>query len=106
MGYRSEVAVRFSEQAAEVVKIFCKLDEHINQLVNDADTSDLPSGCLHWNYIKWYDDLEDIAAFEAMLSQLGHENYGLIRLGEDTEDIDHQGCPWEFGMHVNRSIEW
>ena len=41
MGYRSEVAVRLSEQAVEVVKIFCKLDKRINQLVNDADISDL-----------------------------------------------------------------
>ena len=106
MGYRSEVAVRLSEQAAEVVKIFCKLDKRINQLVNDADISDLQSGCLQWSWIKWYDGYEDIDAFNAMLDQIGSEDYGLIRLGEEIEDIDYQGCPSDFDMYVNRSIEW
>ena len=65
----------------------------------------ISTGCLQWSWL-WYDGYEDVAAFEAMLDQIGWEEYGLIRLGEDAEDIDHQGSPTDFDMYVNRSIEW
>jgi hypothetical protein len=105
MGYRSEVAVRFSEKASEVVKHFYEMDKQIKELIDGAEFCDDFSSIL-WGWIKWYDDFEDIAAFMHMLDQLGEENYGMIRMGEDYDDVEYYGDPPSFDMYVNRSIQW
>ena len=59
----------------------------------------------HW--IKWYEnDDEAIMAFMDMLDQLGDENYGMIRLGEESDDVGYYGCPSSFDMYVERNIQW
>lgn len=105
MGYRSEVVVKFSEKASEVVKGFYKMDKQIKELIDAADFCDDFSS-IHWTYIKWYDSYEDITAFMDMLDQIGDENYGMIRLGDDFDDMEYYGDPPSFDMYVNRSIEW
>ena len=108
MGYRSEVVVKFSDNAVKVVKKFYELDKQIKELIDDSENS---TGweqiqALHWDWIKWYDDDEDIMAFMDMLDQLGDENYGMIRLGEESDDVGHYGCTDKFDMYVERNIQW
>ena len=108
MGYRSEVVVKFSDNAVKVVKKFYELDKQIKQLIDDSENS---TGweqiqALHWNWIKWYDDDEDIMAFIDMLDQIGDENFGMIRLGEENDDMEYYGCPSNFDMYVERNIQW
>ena len=109
MGYRSEVVVKFSDNAVKVVKKFYELDKQIKQLIDDSEDSLawVRLQAIHWDWIKWYeDDDEAIITFMDMLDQLGDENYGMIRLGEETDDVGYYGCPCNFDMYVNRSIEW
>ena len=109
MGYRSEVVVKFSDNAVKVVKKFYELDKLIKELIDDSENS---TGweqiqALHWDWIKWYeDDDEAIMAFMDMLDQLGDENYGMIRLGEESDDVGHYGCTDKFDMYVERNIQW
>ena len=108
MGYRSEVVVKFSDNAVKVVKKFYELDKQIKELIDDSENS---TGweqiqALHWDWIKWYDDDEAIMAFTDMLDQLGDENYGMIRLGEESDDVGHYGCTDKFDMYVERNIQW
>ena len=109
MGYRSEVVVKFSDNAVKVVKKFYELDKQIKQLIDDSENS---TGweqiqAMHWDWIKWYeDDDEAIMAFMGMLDQLGDENYGMIRLGEESDDVGHYGCTDKFDMYVERNIQW
>ena len=109
MGYRSEVVVKFSDNAVKVVKKFYELDKQIKELIDGSENS---TGweqiqALHWDWIKWYeDDDEAIAAFMDMLDQLGDENYGMIRLGEESDDVGHYGDPSNFDMYVERNIQW
>ena len=35
-----------------------------------------------------------------------YAHYGLIVIGEELEDIRLEGSPWDYGMDVNRTIEW
>ena len=108
MGYRSEVVVKFSDNAVKVVKKFYELDKQIKQLIDDSENS---TGweqiqALHWDWIKWYDDDEAIMAFIDMLDQIGDENFGMIRLGEENDDMEYYGCPSNFDMYVERNIQW
>ena len=109
MGYRSEVVVKFSDNAVKVVKKFYELDKQIKELIDASESERTWEGinAIHWGWIKWYeDDDEAIMAFMHMLDQIGDENYGMIRLGEDYDDVGYYGCPSNFDMYVNRSIEW
>ena len=108
MGYRSEVVVKFSDNAAKVVKKFYELDKQIKELIDDSENS---TGweqiqALHWDWIKWYDGDEAIMAFTDMLDQIGDENYGMIRLGEESDDVGYYGSPSNFDMYVERNIQW
>ena len=110
MGYRSEVVVKFSGNAAKVVKKFYELDKQIKQLIDDSErsvTGHIQFQAINWNWIKWYeDDDEAIMAFMDMLDQLGDENYGMIRLGEESDDVGYYGNTNKFDMYVERRIEW
>ena len=108
MGYRSEVVVRFTDNATKVVKKFYELDKQIKGLIDDSDNwGDFDHiGCIHWDWIKWYDDDEGIIAFTDMLNQLGDKGYGMIRIGDELDDIEYCGNTCDFNMHVERSIQW
>ena len=108
MGYRSEVVVKFSDNAVKVVKKFYELDKQIKELIDNSENS---TGweqiqALNWNWIKWYDDDEAIMAFIDMLDQIGDENFGMIRLGEEDDDMEYYGIPHKFDMYVERNIQW
>ena len=108
MGYRSEVVVKFSDNAVKVVKKFYELDKQIKELIDDSESGRTWEGinAIHWDWIKWFSDNEAIMAFMDMLDQLGDENYGMIRLGEESDDVGHYGCTDKFDMYVERNIQW
>ena len=106
MGYRSQVAVKFTPEAIKVVKIFAQLDNSIRELIEDACIACYDSCSFRWDHIKWYEDHPDIIAFMDLLYQLNDEDYGMIRLGDEDGDIERYGSPCDFDMWVTRSIEW
>jgi len=109
MSYISEVVVRFSDNATKVVKKFYELDKQIKEIIEDSENCyDFNHiSCIHWNEIKWYEDTDEaVIAFMHMLDQIGDENYGMIRVGDDFGDVEYYGNTCDFHMYVNRSIEW
>ena len=76
MGYRSEVVVKFSDNAVKVVKKFYELDKQIKELIDDSENSIgwEQIQALNWDWIKWYHSDSAIVAFMDMLDQLGDEN--------------------------------
>tara|TARA_B100001758_G_C18318764_1_gene562051 strand:- start:673 stop:999 length:327 start_codon:yes stop_codon:yes gene_type:complete len=108
MGYRSEVVVKFSDNAVKVVKKFYELDKQIKELIDDSEDSHRWEliQAIHWDWIKWYDDDEGIIAFTDMLNQLGDKGYGMIRIGDEMEDIEYYGNTCDFNMYVERNIQW
>ncbi len=109
MSYISEVVVRFTDNATKVVKKFYELDKQIKEVIDDSDNwGDFDHiSCIHWNEIKWYEDTdEDVMAFMHMLDEIGEENYGMVRVGSEVDDVEYYGNTCDFQMYVNRSIEW
>ena len=90
----------------EVVKHFYEMDKQIKEVIDAADTKCADFSSIHWTFIKWYDSYPEISEFMDMLDQLGDEHYGMIRLGEEYDDVEYYGDPPFFDMYVNRSIEW
>jgi hypothetical protein len=114
VGYRSEVVLAVSPEAASAFMALCAKHPEVMQLCHDADkfTSgyEQPGDYLmHWSSIKWYEDYPEIAWLMLFIEHLEsddltefgekddpedgqwHECFKFIRLGEDNEDYDQRG---------------
>lgn len=106
MGYRSEVCIKFSEQAADVLTTACKMNKHLKELVESADQGSIEDHFLYFEYSKWYDSYPEVEAIESILTELDEYDYGFIRIGEEYEDVEERGEPWEYDLSVQRSLSW
>ena len=126
MGYRSDVTVAIypddrKQEGYDVLKMlmgttFKDTAAMFAMLDSDMDWQD-DKRVLVFNItgIKWYDSYPDIAAFLNMLETLANEgedgiegyNYEMVRLGEDTDDIEFSngGNSIEHFMSVSRVVD-
>jgi hypothetical protein len=109
MGYRSSVYLRFDETIMPVVLAARKLDKVLDKILGD---SDLESTDCHTDF-QWASQRNwgpcscpEVEALLHFLSELPDENYGYIRIGEESTDLEEMGAPWEYDMYVQQVIEW
>lgn len=104
MGYRSEIAIAvtpeiFASAPDEVKDAFVEVFGEPS--INEADRI-----LWHSDWMKWYSDDPLVAQIEGWLSELEDgESYGLLRLGENDEDVQTDGHPYEFGIRYARKLE-
>ena len=113
MGYRSEVALALTQDAAKLFKAICDHNSGLKSLIEDCDTtygweeSEIEQGYttkLHWTHIKWYDGYLEIDQIQEFMNNVDEEEWHFLRIGEETEDIDQQGAFWESDMYITRAI--
>ena len=110
MGYRSDVGFACTPMVKQVIEQVCEGDLDLKDLFQCAkDCSSDDDGRWFWDYVKWYEDYPDIQIMENLMVALDsselYEEYGMIRIGEEQDDIETKGTPYEFDMYVNRSID-
>jgi len=128
MGYRSQVVLAISPEAAPAFLALCAKHPEVMQLCQDADN--FTSGYerpgdyfMHWSTIKWYEDYPEIDLLykfvcsleEDNLADYGekdnpldmewHECFKFIRLGEDDKDYDQRGYGFPDIM-IHRAISF
>jgi hypothetical protein len=98
MGYRSDVVLAIKRD-----KVTPKLEEAIKDLGEPDDTNhDEEVLRYKWEYIKWNGWEED--SIDNQLDQLEEEDYGIVRLGESTDDVEMRGYYWELGLDLSRTV--
>lgn len=110
MGYRSDVGFACSPMVKQVIEQMCEWDLDLKELFQCAkDCSPDDDGRWFWEHVKWYEDYPDIQIMENLMETLDnsglYDEFGMIRIGEEHEDIETKGSPYEFDMYVNRSID-
>ena len=110
MGYRSEVAIQFSDDAVRLLYAVAEHRGELKELLEEAETTidleaDDISGKLHWDYIKWYDGFPCVDAVETIMMTIPDEDFHFIRIGEEADDITQRGYG-DGEMYVQRSIVW
>lgn len=122
MGYRSDVAAAFyvaNTKDLPALKLW--LSENFPMEQFDTDITWFDRGMLmHCESVKWYDDFDEVRAFNAaveayteLCTNLPPANpdepsysFEFVRIGENYEDIETReeghGCEWF--LEVNRSI--
>jgi hypothetical protein len=106
MGYRSDVYLRFDETNMPVVLAARKLDKILDGLLGDSDPTEAHTD-FQWESQKWNETRDpEVAALLHFLSELPDDNYGYIRIGEESTDLEEMGQPWEYDMFVRQVISW
>ena len=115
MGYRSDVGFACDPAVAEVIGAVLELNpkdknEELHTLVDHGRCG--AGGKLERLYfesVKWYENYEDVGMFNKLISFLETHDmcdlYGFIRIGEEYDDIETLGTPYEFDMGISRSID-
>jgi len=116
MGYRSTVGA-----AVPTEKLTKWLEEQndpeITEFIDDLrkgeQTAELPEDMgklsmtyLYSDYIKWYESDPVIEKFMEFIDCLDHREYGFVRLGEDSDDIETEGVPYMFDIYLIRGIKF
>lgn len=118
MGYRSDVAVVIYGDARTNDENYALVKTLMNTAFKDVFTEFESNAEWHDNArvlefkfesVKWYENYPDVGRFMAMLDKIGEIeglNYEFMRVGEDTEDIEHKsaGEYSEYFLSVTRSI--
>lgn len=63
---------------------------------------------ISWFGIKWYDHslFKPIQELLIYLDNIPDEEYGMIVMGDEFEDVREYGSPTEMGIYVERRIVW
>ena len=111
MGYRSEVAIAFTDHAVRLLNAIMEHESAMRTLVGECENTinmneEDKGGKLHWCDIKWYEGYPEIDRMESLLQQIPDEDYHFIRLGEESHDIEERGGFYGSDMYVQRAIAW
>lgn len=117
MGYRSDVGWACDPAVAEVIGAVLEL----NPKENNPDVHSLVDhgrdkhrgferlDRLFFEHVKWYEGYHDVDMFNRLMEHLdahGLEDfYGMVRIGEELDDFEMRGNPFEHDLYINRSIE-
>ncbi len=117
MGYRSDVGWACDPAVAEIIGAVLELNpkesnSDVHSLVDhgrDNHWGHSRLDRLFFEHVKWYESYHDIDMFNRLMEVLDayglDDFYGFIRIGEETDDIEQRGVPYEYDMYINRSIE-
>ena len=117
MGYRSDVGWACDPAVAEVIGAVLELNPKesnpdVHSLVDegrDRHWGQSRLDRLFFEHVKWYEGYHDVGMFNRLMEHLDANGlddfYGFIRIGEETDDIEQRGVPYEYDMYINRSIE-
>ena len=117
MGYRSDVGWACDPAVAEVIGAVLELNpkesnSDLHTLIDEG--RDRHRGFerldrLYFDHLKWYESFNDVDMFNRLMEFLdayGLEDlYGFVRIGEELDDVEMRGAPYEHDIYINRSIE-
>lgn len=110
VGYRSNVALALTSDAARVLRALCEHETEIKSLIEDADEKigwdDAESEVvkLMWQDIKWCNSDLGIQALETFMHNTDDIEWHFLRIGEEATDIEEEGSFWESEMYIQRTI--
>lgn len=89
MGYRSDVALTLRKKdALELIKQ-AKENNAVRPFMCMAHVADQDEYVtFYWEWVKWYDDYEEIQFITALYRNL--DEYSFKRIGEDNSDIEEE----------------
>ena len=114
MGYYSDVAIMCGRRAFDMFKLaWERVDFKPSSIMLVRHTEDNPQFILRWEWVKWYQGYENVAAIEKVMKQLRNVDgdeyaYKCIIIGEDNstyEEYNDAGFLFDSSFCVVVDIE-
>jgi hypothetical protein len=103
MGYRSDVVIALNKEV--YAQHLLLLGEFPTLLRDNSPVITETAAYWRLSEIKWYTDYPYIRDVMRLLGSLDTEQYAFMRIGEDDQDIEHQGEPGDFNIYLSQSID-
>ena len=110
MGYRSEVVIVTKIENKELVKLLqldeASTDEQYFFSTEDYNGKKIECFFTRYEYVKWYDSFPCVNKIMSAMDNIEDEDsFGFMRVGEDYDDVEILGMPYEFDIQLSRTIE-
>jgi hypothetical protein len=106
MGYRSDIIIAIAKEVRARHLISneipaCLMND--TSVIKEARESD---GAFYFRIEgwKWYDSYQEIRDIEAWFTSMQDEEFGAMRMGEDDNDTETWGQPYDFDICLNRYL--
>lgn len=106
MGYRSDIIIAIAKEVRARHLISneipaCLMND--TSVIKEARESD---GAFYFRIEgwKWYDSYQEIRDIEAWFNSMQDEEFGAMRMGEDDNDTETWGQPYDFDICLNRYL--
>ena len=113
MGYRSEVALAVTTDAATLLKILSKHNKDLEEILEEGITIEewredyIRQGhtiVFEWGDIKWYTDAPGVKQLEDFMIMTDETEWRFARVGESADDSVIDGQFYDSGLYISRSI--
>jgi len=118
MGYRSEVNIVTRKDNKELYELLKA--EHENKLrtvslwdIYEEGTIKMYNGdkvevlYVQCDYVKWYDGYKPVDDIMSAIARIeNEESYGFVRIGEEWDDVEAMGYPYDYGLTIHRHAEF
>lgn len=102
MGYRSDLIIAVSNEIIledMVANTIPKIVKRLDFKLRGMGTYYRIEG---W---KWYDEDQNVAALLEWFGSMDEDKFGVVRVGEDADDIEEWGTPYLFDIYVQTTID-
>ena len=115
MGYTSEVNIVTRKDNKELYEILKAEYEQDKQLwdIFEEGTIKMYNGdkvevlYVQCDCVKWYDGYKPVADIMSAIARIeNEESYGFVRIGEEWNDVETVGYPYDYGLTIHRYAEF
>jgi len=101
MGYRSDVVIAIRKELLAQDLINPNIPAVIKTLSNASTEHAIYYFIKGW---KWYESYPEIQEIEAWFESMNFEDFGAMRIGENDDDTETWGSPYDFEIYLSRQI--
>jgi|TARA_R100000482_G_C5130975_1_gene151873 hypothetical protein len=115
MGYRSEVSIvtrKDNKELCDILKAEYEQDKDLWDIFEEG-TIKMYNGqkeeilYVQCDYVKWYDGYKTVDDIMSAISRIeDEESYGFVRIGEEWNDVETMGYPYDYGLTIHRYAEF
>ena len=110
MGYRSDVVIVTKIENKELVKLLQEDEEAVEEQyffsMKDYNGKHMECFFTRYDYVKWYEAYPCVAKIESAMRKIeDDESFGFMRVGEDYNDVEVMGLPYDFNIQLSRTID-
>ena len=110
MGYRSDVVIVTKIENKELVKLLQEDEEAAEEQyffsMKDYNGKHMECFFTRYEYVKWYETYPQVDKIEAAMRKIEDvESFGFMRVGEDYNDVEIIGLPYDFNIQLSRTID-